>query len=58
MYIAVVPMRPTSAPKHRVPKHVPDVGSGFILLSVVVLLMAAVWKRFGLSKAPARFPVA
>jgi len=47
MFISFSPMRPVVPPRHRVPMHVPDAGSGLILMSVITLLFAAIMKKLG-----------
>jgi len=47
MYLAEVRMRPTTHPRPKTPTHVPDSGSGLIVLSCVILLLAIIRKKFG-----------
>jgi hypothetical protein len=51
MYFVLEPMRPVASPRRSVPAHVPDSGSGLILISVVILLMAVIWKKLGFSRS-------
>jgi hypothetical protein len=47
MYLSMIPMRPIGRPRPKIPLHLPDAGSGLILTSIVVLLMAGIGKKFG-----------
>jgi|HubBroStandDraft_6_1064221.scaffolds.fasta_scaffold10805_4 hypothetical protein len=47
MYIAEIHRRPIASPRPRTPAHVPDSGSGLIVLSFVILLLAIIRKKFG-----------
>lgn len=46
MHGRVIPMRPIGRPKPKVPVHMSEAGSGLILTSIVVLLLAGMWKKF------------
>ncbi len=50
MYVAGIPMKPVASPRPKTPSHVPDSGSGFIVMSVVILLLAVIGKKLGFLK--------
>ena len=53
MFVPGIPLLPIKQPRPpQPPAHVPDAGGGLILMSIVVLLAAIVWKKLGFSKRP------
>jgi len=50
MHFVLEPMRPVASPRRSVPTHMPDSGNGLILISVVILLVAVIWKKLGFSR--------
>lgn len=45
-----ISMRPLAPHKPVVPMHVPDAGSGLVVMSGILLVMAILWKKLGWSK--------
>jgi hypothetical protein len=50
MFVPGIPLLPIREPRPKPPVHVPDAGGGLILLSIVVLSAAVIWKKLGFSK--------
>jgi len=47
MHFIEVHRKPVPTPRPRTPSHVPDSGSGLIVLSCVILLLAVIRKKLG-----------
>jgi hypothetical protein len=45
-----IPMKPSAPLKPAVPMHVPDAGSGLVVMSGILLVMAILWKKLGWKK--------